>query len=318
MFGKLKAKAEEKKAQMQKEKETKWIDEVTADKDAGSFKDFQGWKDVYEPKKEKGDKEDSGPSAVEKKIYEKMANNIKENVVKMLMEVTSQLLGPTEAALRADEPDLANFINAGNGVALTYRFKYKNDKKFAFIRKHGAGRIATTLVDAINAAAKKDGIENIDEAAVEKIVADLTAKVTSEIEAKQKEAEESLANSPMFAAAQDAAGDENAAQMDEGVKKLMAFLQGYVQEKTGVVVSVLNDVVGKLLKTAAKHKAAIDAHIANAADAAKENAPEGDEAFQKAQEDVLKDIEEGYKVLDDNVGAYATSLVGLVTGASEE
>lgn len=303
---------------MQKDKETKWIGEVTADAESGSFKDFAGWKDVYEPKKEKKEKEDSGPSALEKKVYEKMADNIKGNVIKMLMELTSQLLGPTEAALTANEPELAAFINAGNGVSLTYRFEYKDDKKFAYLRKHGAGRIAITLISAINAAAAKDGITEIDPAAVDKIVEDLTKKVTEEIKNKQKEAEESLANSPLFAAAQDAAGDENAAKVDEGVQKLMQFLQSYVQAKTGVVIEVLTDIISKLLKTAAKHKDSIDRHVAAAAEDAKDGAPATQEAFEKAQEDILADIEGGYKLLDENVGAYASSLVGLVTGASSE
>lgn len=143
-------------------KERKWISEVTQQRkcngeDVKVFTHFKDWKAVHEPTKEASpevvkEKEpsSSGPSAVEKAIYAKLENNVRKNIVRSVMEITAVLLGPAEDASWILDESLAQVLNSAKGIALTYRFGYKNEKQFAFIRSHGVDALAGSIIVSVN------------------------------------------------------------------------------------------------------------------------------------------------------------------------
>lgn len=317
MLGRLKkakedaaAKVGEMKDEHEKKQQAKWREEVMAD-DAGHFKDFAGWADVYEPKKEKKDKgDDSGPNAVQRKAAEKMADNIKNDILKVLMETVSKLLGPTSAALAGSEQEISDLINAANAATLTYRFEAKGKKKMAYLRSLSADSVTRALGAALEKEALGKGIA--DDAAlspeqVKEIVDAVVAKATGQFEAKKEEAVGALKASPLFAAS-----GADGAQVDAGVVALQDFLRGYLESKIGTIVQVLEAVLTQLLGAAAKYKDVIKKHAAEN----KDGFAEGSEEYQKVRTEILGEIEKAHGDLDAAVGKYVGDLVGMMMGTS--
>lgn len=249
---------------------------------------------------------------------------INANIMKSLMEAVSQVLGPIEPIFAEEDPEFARFINAGAAVTMTYRFEYKNKKQFAFLRKHATGFLSTALITAISKEAEKRGVEegqDIPPEMVDEIVADLTNKLTEQIEFRKQIAEDAMKNSPIF----EASGADGE-QLDEGVQKLVEFLQDYAASKVGMIVDVLITIVKSVIELVAKHRAAIIKY--NAARKAIEadggaapseedgEAPkiDGQEEFDKARDEILAEIETKHGELDQAALVFVAGLVETMTG----
>lgn len=132
----------------------KWLAEVT--EEGGTWKNLDGWKDQYEPKKEaapkKEKKEDSvrvknAKSAAKTAAIEKGVKTINETVVyemmNLLLECSSKIIGATHEITSKDTANplhdqVVPLLAALNTVLLSYRFDKTgtgDTSKFKFIRK---------------------------------------------------------------------------------------------------------------------------------------------------------------------------------------
>lgn len=313
MLGRLKkakedaaAKVGEMKDQHEQKQHAKWREEVL---DGDRFKDFAGWADVFEPKKEKVEKEDTGPGAVQRKAAEKMTDNIKKDIMKALMETVSRLLGPASAALANSEKEVSDLINAANAAALTYRFEYKGKKRMEYIRSLTADSVTRALAAALEkeAAGKGHGEADLSPEQVKEIIDGVVAKATGELQKKQDDAVASLKESPLFAAS-----GADGAQVDAGVVALQDFLRGYMESKVGLIVKVLEEVMNRLLAVAAKYKDVIKSHAAANKDGFAEGSPE----YDNVRKEILGEIEKAHGELDTAVHKYVGDLVGMMMGTS--
>jgi hypothetical protein len=150
MLNKAKKALEAKEAEV---KGQKWLAEV---KDgSGQWKGLEHWKEKYEPKKEK--KEDSEMKKVTKEkaeekgldiAFKKMQEGISKGLLKVILEVSSTLLG--KACQIAKDPFVPKVLSSMNGIILSYRFSTeKKARKFAFIRKEACGDLAKILEDLL-------------------------------------------------------------------------------------------------------------------------------------------------------------------------
>lgn len=303
MKDKAKAKVDDAKAQHEEKQHIKWSEEVHGE--GGRFKNFEGWADQYEPKKDKKEKEAGGPNAVQRAAQEKMTKNVSANIERTLMEVVSKLLGPASEALLQADKETSDVLNAANAAALTYRFEKHGAKRMSFIRGRAAERLAVTLVAALDKESAAQGAGDaakLDPEALKKVVDSLTAKVSAVVEQKQADAVAAIKESPLFAAS-----GADGAQVDAGIVALQDFLRGYMESKIGHVITTLNVVLDGAFKIAAKHAEAIKKHASDAAAGP-------DEAFTKASGEVLAEIEGAHTKLDEAVRSYVGDLVGLAMG----
>lgn len=289
----------------------------------------QGWKNKYEPSEEEAPP--SEPNIMQKKIVGMITENLRDNIMWMLTEATAKLLGPTEDALESDDGDLAEFVNACNGVVLSYRFQYLNKDQFSYIRLVGVDRIAAALVADINKQALKHGHQpgdDIPPEVVDAIAEDIAQKVQTHIEGQQEKAVESLKESPVF----HIAGVEDN-QIDEGVQKLLEFLRHYVESKMGLMIFVIKVTVAKLLAVAMKNRKVIAKHVEELRkreedkiakekerkESGEQVVPEVeeevvDEAYTAARNELLSEVESAYDELETSVHNYVGTLMHVMTG----
>eukprot|EP00033_Pygsuia_biforma_P000359 GCRY01000432.1.p1 GENE.GCRY01000432.1~~GCRY01000432.1.p1 ORF type:complete len:313 (+),score=131.30 GCRY01000432.1:219-1157(+) len=308
MFGKkkaaLQAKVAEKKDEHEKKNQDKWTGEVV--KDDGSFGRFEDWKAVYEAKKEKeGNKEDSKlKEAAEKKALEKISQKIKKKIMIQETELISALFGATEDVFKGVDPEIARFVNTANAAVLTYRFAGKGKKRMAFLRSLAAEKMALALGEVFAKEGKALGVEPsaIDPKVAEKIVATVTKKITDAVVSSEAKARAALENSPVFAHAP--AGAEE--KMDEGVEALKDFLRTFVEGKLGTMINVVDKTVSTLLLAMTVHAKALVL------------AQTDSDEFASGKDDMLKEIEKSYGIVDAAVDKYVASLVDLIMKGDDD
>lgn len=310
MFNKIKEKAkegkakiEEKKAERKEAKQNKWINEVT--KDSGEFHPFSVWKDLYEPKKEKAS-EPRDPNAMQKKIFEKLADNMTANIVTGLCEALSKVVGAATEAVRGADPHLSAFLNAVDGALLTYRFEAKGKSKMVYLRGVAADRLAITLVSLIEARAVAEGAdpEAIDPELLGRITAGIESMVREQISKHQGKFSDALRQSPLFAV--DGA--------EEGVGMLMDFVRSYIDGKVTESMVVISQAVGVLAGVASKYRTVIKTAIA--AGTLPEELPE--DYRQGARAEIIAEIEKTHGQLSGAVRKYIVGLLDILAASSQD
>ena len=331
-----------------------WVAEVT-DPESKRFKHFNEWQTRYEPKadaEEKGDGEE--PGALQVRMLNYMSEQIRDNILHILLKMVSKLLGPAEDSVNSVDEDLGAFLNAANGIVLTFRYQYLNKDKFEYLRAYAADQVALSLGRAI--AREKERLGHAADAElspeqIAEVTGAVSERILKEIKDKEEMAHASLESNPMLAKA--AASDERA---NEGIQQLKAFLRGYIKDKTDTMQDTIRAVVEKLLARVAassvvigRHAAALASKSAAAAPApgaddeksgeAAEAAPEpvqlrttsslisvpvgpdplsADPDFVKVRQEILGEVEGAYATLSASVQKYVTGLVFMMVGAKPE
>lgn len=188
----------------------------------GTFKPFQGWADQYEAKKEEKQK-DSDPNSLANQakakarqaMIEKIHFAITENLMKILLEVSSKLCTPVENSIREKDSDLSVVLNSMNGMILTYRFGRSGHKKFLYIRKLAA----TQLVDSISKVFSQAETGGVD---LDVKMQQLEDLINKEILGKQAEIKAVIEALPFF--------QPDAAQIGDAVG---AAVQAKVNQRVG-------------------------------------------------------------------------------------
>eukprot|EP00161_Ancyromonas_sigmoides_P016424 TRINITY_DN4380_c3_g1_i1.p2 TRINITY_DN4380_c3_g1~~TRINITY_DN4380_c3_g1_i1.p2 ORF type:complete len:313 (+),score=179.95 TRINITY_DN4380_c3_g1_i1:90-1028(+) len=290
-----KEKVAEKRAERQEAKQSKWINEVTAE--GGDFLPFAHWKNLYEPAKEKTER---NPNAMQKKMMDSFANTMTKNIVTGLCEALSKLVGAAAAGVRGADAHLSAFLNAADGVLLTYRFEGHGRTRMLYLRGAAADRLAATLVALVDARAVAAGAdpEQVDPELLTRITAGIETMVRGEIDKHQAKFSEALKQSPLFKV-------EGA---EEGVALLLDFVRGYAEGKINESMAIIAKAVGVLAVIASKHRTAIKATAAAA------TLPEDqtEEYKNGARAEIMAEIELRHQQLYDAVKKYVTGLLDIV------
>lgn len=298
----------EKKADMQEKKQNKWLHEVSHD--GGDFLDYAGWKNQFEPVKEK---KEAGPgkepNVLERKAMETIQKKITAKVMCGLTDAVARPIDVAAAALKTSDPLLSRLLLNVEAVVLSYRFSYKSAKKFAWIRGVAADRLAQVLVEFMDAEAVRLGKDPaaLKPEDVDAIVQTIAGKVHSEIDRRQSEAAEALKSSPIFAAA---AGPE----ADKGVAAVMEFVRNYVQSKIGVVVAILKVAIAALGHIAAKHRNAVRTNLAANADPDQQDP----EYVNGVRKELLEAIEARYKEVEGFVYTFIGGFFAVADAGPDD
>lgn len=315
---KVKAAVDEKKAQYEEKKQNKWLSEVAPQ---GEFLPYQGWKDLYEPvKKHKDDKEkeSDGPNALEKKAMETLTKKISSKIMRQLTDVFARVLDAAATGVKGKDDALAKLFSNVEAILLTFRFEYKDKKKFTWLRSVAVDRLAASLVEIVDQEAKRI---NADPAAltpeqVEAIATAISSRVHTEVEQRQNDAVEALKSSPLFSTAQNAAAGQGVeVDADASVAQLMEFIRGYVAGRLQTVNTVLKVSIHALSIIAIKHRNTIVQHsVAKLEDP--DTAPEEYKNGVKAE--LLKEVEGKYDEVNNKVTKFVGAFIQRVDSGDNE
>ena len=130
------------------------------DEAQSKFKPFDGWKETFEPVKERKEKAEPTEAELKKdaekaaakrarqqrvlsKALDVLSGRLTDRAARLMMEFVATLLSHVSHAAEKDgQAAVAELANALGALAATFRFAHHGQHKFRYIRRGGAARAA--------------------------------------------------------------------------------------------------------------------------------------------------------------------------------
>ena len=264
--------------------------------------------------------------------------------MRLLSEVIARPMDLAAVQLKGTNAPLSKLLNLLEAIVLSYRFSYKDAKKFAFVRSAVVDSLALVLVEMVDAEAARTGLDpaKLSPEQAQHIVDAIVGRVNAELTSRSAQMTEALKNSPLFAsgavgqaqaqaqavaAAQVQAGAGGAVgaaasvavaasniDVDAGIGMLMDFLRGMVSARLDTVTAEISAVLGQLTSIALKYRGSVlAASVTMSAAAAAGGDPEAMPADYQSgvKKELLDAIEGKYADMEAKVGGFVRGILKL-------
>lgn len=258
-------------------------------------------------------------------------------IMKAMSEVIARPIDLAAVQLKGADATLSKLLNLLEAVILSYRFSYKDAKKFAYVRSAVVDQLALVLLELVDAEAARTGLDpaKLSPEQAQAIVDSIVGRVNTELTARSAQMTEALKSSPLFAsgvasqaqaaaAAQVQAGAGGAVgaaagaavavgniDVDAGIGMLMGFLRDMVSARLDEVTKELSAVLGLLTSIALKYRGSVLAASVSAS--ASGSDPDAMPADYQAgvKKELLEAIEGKYTEMENKVAAFVRGILKL-------